>query len=105
MVSEIITSLQNLCIQFCALIDNYSLILRIISKEYSADNVTVTVEWTQQALYASYDVTVVPMVPIVLTGSTSCQLTIPYNMEYNLIVEATAPCRPNTNASILLKHG
>jgi hypothetical protein len=87
-----------------ALIGHYPPTLRIISKDYSADNVTVTVEWSQQA-YVTYNVTVVPMISIVFTGNTSCQLTIPYNMEYNLIVEATAPCRPNTTSSILLKHG
>jgi hypothetical protein len=87
-----------------ALVDHYSPTLRIISKDYSADNVTVTVEWTQQ-VYATYNITVVPMVSIVFTGSTSRRLTIPYNKKYNLTVEATAPCRPNTTASILLKHG
>ena len=84
--------------------DNYTPILRVISEEYSADNVTVTVEWTQQ-LYTTYNVTVVPPVPIVFTGSTSCQLTIPYNTDYNLTVEAAAPCRPNTPALIRLNYG
>ena len=93
------------CIYCYTLIDHYTLTLRVTSKEYSADNVTVTVEWTQQ-LYATYDVTVVPLVvPIVFTGSTSHKLTIPYNTEYNLTVEAAAPCGPNTTALIRLKCG
>jgi hypothetical protein len=106
-VSEAITSLLCLCIQLCALIGHNSLILRITSQEYSADNVTVTVEWTQRTLYATYHVTVLPMVPIDLesTGSTSCQLTISYNAEYNLTVDTTAPCRPNTAVLIRLKYG
>ena len=73
------------------------LTLRVISEEYSADNITVAVEWTQ-FMYATYDAMVVPPVPIVFTGSTSCQLIIPYNTEYNLTIEAVAPCRPNTTA-------
>ena len=72
--------------------------------KYSADNVTITMEWSQLA-YATYRVTVVPAVSIVITGSTRCQLTIPYNMEYTLTIEATAPCRPNTTALIRLKYG
>ena len=83
---------------------HYTPILRVFSEEYSADNITVTVEWTQQ-VYATYNVTVVPLVPIVFTGSTRCQLTIPYNTEYNLTVEAAAPCRANTTALIRLNYG
>ena len=79
--------------------------LRIVSVDYSADNVTVTVEWTQPAMYSTYTVTVVPLVPIVFTGSTSCRLTIPYNMEYNVTLNASAPCRPNTTDNIRLKYG
>ena len=87
------------------LIDHYTPTLWIASEDYSADNVTVTVEWNQPAVYSTYTVTVLPLVPIVFTGSTSCRLTISYNMEYNLTVEAAAPCRPNTTASIRLKYG
>ena len=77
--------------------------MKNISEYYSADNVTVTVEWTQ-LVHATYSVTVVPPVPIVFTGSISHQLTIPYNTEYNLTVEAAAPCRPNTTAFIRLNY-
>ena len=88
---------------YTPIIDRYPLTSRNTS-EYSADNVTVTVEWTQQ-VYTTYDVTVVPPVPIVFTESTSCQLTISYNTEYNLTVEAAAPCRPNTTALLRLNYG
>jgi hypothetical protein len=63
------------------------------------------VEWTQQELYATYNVAVVPLVSIVFTESISRRLTIPYNKEYNLTVEVTAPCRPTTTALIKLKYG
>ena len=84
--------------------DNYTLTMRDISAEYSANNITVTVEWPQQ-VHAMYDVTVVPSVPIVFTENTSCQVTIPYNTEYNLSVEAVAPCRPNTTTVTRLYYG
>ena len=96
-----------MCPLFILFIDHNSPILRIVSQDYSSDNVTVTMEWDQETVYSTYIVTVVPLVPIVFTGSTSCRLTIPYNTdhEYNLTVEAAAPCRPNTTASIRLKYG
>ena len=104
-MSELITPEHcSACIYCYTLIDDYTPTLRIVSKDVLAENITVTVEWTQQ-VYATYHVTVVPLVPIVLTGSTSCQLTIPYNMEYNLTVEATAPCRSNTTALIRIDYG
>ena len=83
---------------------NCTLTMRVISEEYLADNVTVTMEWTQQ-VHATYNVTVVPPVPIVSTGSTSCQLTIPYNTEYNFSIEAVAPCRSNTVTFSRLYYG
>ena len=45
------------------------------------------------------------MVPIVSPGSTSRQLTILYNTEYNLSVVAATPCRPNATANISLNYG
>ena len=92
--------------RYYAPIDHYTPTLRIVSEDYSASNVTVTVEWDQLTVYSTYTVTVVPLVPTVFTGSTSCRLKIPYNTEYNLTVEAAAPCRSNTStASIRLKYG
>ena len=95
--------IASIIILVYTLIDNYTLTLMDIS-EFSADNVTVTVEWIQQ-VYTTYDITVVPLVPIEFTGNTSCQLTIPYNTEFKLTVEAAAPCRPNTTAFITLNYG
>ena len=67
------------------------------------DTVTVTVEWTQP-VGAVYNVKILPSVTMLSTGSTN-QLTIPYNIEYNLTVETTAPCGTNTTALIRLKYG
>ena len=60
-------------------------------------------EWTQQ-VEAMYDVRVVPPAPIVFTGNTSCQLTLSYNIEYNLSVVAVTPCG-NAIAFTRLNYG
>ena len=86
------------------IIDHYVLTLWISSEEYSAANVTVTVEWTQ-LVGAVYYVRVVPLVPVVYTRDARYQLTIPYNTEYSFSIEAIIPCRPNTTADIELKYG
>ena len=82
----------------------YTPTLNISEKHYEADNITVTVQWVQQDS-VTYAIHVFPLVPIVVTASASHQLTIPYNTEYNLSVEAVTPCRPNATASIGLKYG
>ena len=86
-------------------IDQYTPTLRVTS-EYKADNITVIVEWTQQVA-ATYTVSVIPLALINFTGSTSRQLTISYNTEYNFSVEATvtAPCRVTATAFIILHYG
>ena len=79
--------------------------LHITSEECGTDDITVTVEWVQQAC-SVYNVSVSPLAPIVHYGrNTSCQLTIPYNIGHIFSVEAVAPCRPNTTAFIRLKYG
>ena len=77
--------------------------MRIVSEDYGVANVTVTVEWAQLE-GAVYIVKVLPSLAI--TRSTnSCQLIIPYNTEYNLSVEASAPCRLSTTALVELYYG
>ena len=77
--------------------------LRITSKVFRADNVTVTLEWSS-IFGASYIVKISPLMLVMHTGNTSHQLTIPYNAEYNLTVETVAPCG-NTTALMGLKYG
>ena len=77
--------------------------MQVISKDYSPDNVTVTVAWIQLA-GAMYDVGIVPLASIVSTGNVNCQLTVVYNTEYNLSVVAVTPCG-NATAFITLHYG
>ena len=78
--------------------------LHISSEEFQLDKVTITVEWVQQ-FNAIYKVKVMPapQVPIFFK-STSCQLTILYNTEYNLSVEAFDLCK-NATSMIGLNYG
>ena len=85
-------------------IDQYSPMLGITSEEYEADNVSVTVEWSQQ-MGVVYTVRILPPVPIMFIGNTSLHLTVLYNTEYNLSVVAAAPCRVSITAFIGLNYG
>ena len=85
------------------IIDQYTPTLFNISEEYSADNITVTVEWAKLA-GISYNVRVSPSVPMTYNGSTSLQLLLQYNTEYNLSVVADAPCGDNATAAVVTLH-
>ena len=77
--------------------------MSILEQHYEPDNVTVTVEWTQQ-MGAMYDVKISPLVPIIITGNTSRQLMVLYNTEYNLSVVAITHCG-NATDLITLNYG
>jgi hypothetical protein len=78
------------------------------SEEYGVDNVTVTVEWTQQVQAGdliSYTVIVSPSVPIIYNGNTSLTVVLEYNVEYDLSVEADIQCESSATAFITLNYG
>ena len=83
----------------------YTPILRVSDKHYETDVVIVTVEWTPQEGVLRYTTSVSPLTSIAVTGNSSRQLTISYNTDYNLSVEAAPPCRPNPTAVIAFKYG
>ena len=76
----------------------------ISDERYEVDDVIVTVEWTPQE-GVTYTTSVSPLTSITITGSSSSQLTISYNTNYNFSVEAAPPCRPNPTAVITLNYG
>ena len=105
-------------IYYDQLIDQYTPSIQVILEEYEIDNVTVTVhvEWTQQAQagdIASYNVSVLPQVPVinngsnVFNGSTTVMLTLEYDLEYNLTIETRvhSACESSATASITLYYG
>ena len=65
----------------------------------------MTVEWAI-LVGATYTALVSPLVPIECNGSTSSlQMLLQYNTEYNLSVVAVAPCGDNATAVITLHYG
>jgi DNA-directed RNA polymerase subunit K/omega len=79
-------------------LDHYTPTLLVALEEFSANNITVTVEWDQQ-VGATYYVRVFPRVPF--PGN---QLVLQYNTQYNLSVVASTPCTIST-AMIELNYG
>ena len=77
--------------------------MSILDQHYEPDNVTVTVEWTQQ-LGAMYNVKISPLAPVIINGSSSRQLIVLYNTEYNLSVVAITHCL-NATDLITLHYG
>ena len=61
-----------------------------ISEEFRADDITVTLELSGESR-VPYSVSVVPQVDVVVTGSTIVQLTVLYNIQYNVSI-ATSLC-------------
>ena len=82
------------------------LVMVSTSEEYRANNVKVIVEWMKQE-DVSYNVSIVPQIPIISTGTTSIHLTVLYNTEYNMSVEATSLCqnRESTHIQLSLFYG
>ena len=89
------------------IIGQYTPTLFNISEEYSADNVTVTVEWAT-LVGATYKATISPLVPITLIdneNTSSAQLVLQYSMEFNLSVVAVLPCGANATTVVTLNYG
>ena len=74
-------------------------------EEFSVNNVTVTVEWTQQ-VGAVYNTTVSPpvLVPVIFNGGSNLQLLLEYNTEYSLSVIVVTPCG-NVTTFTTLNYG
>ena len=85
-------------------IDLYTPRLEIISKQFGADNVMVTVEWTEQSA-VNYTTRILPSAIEVISNSQQAQLILLYNTSYNFSVEAYAPCRPNATGFIEFYYG
>ena len=88
-------------------IDQYTLMVHT-SEEYSAENVTVTMhmEWLQQLeTVCNVSVHVLPPAPSMINGSSSVQLVLEYNTEYNLSVVAVGPRGVSATAVIALNYG
>ena len=75
--------------------------MRIVKEHYEAENVTVTMEW-DQPVHVTHGYSI-PLAPLMFTGSTSIQLTLQYNTEYNLIISVA--CRETVTVPSALNYG
>ena len=55
---------------------------------YETDNILVVLDWTSEN-GVSYNVTAIPHVAVVFNASTSVQLALHYNTQYNVSILAT----------------
>ena len=78
--------------------------IAVTSEEFGADNITVTVKWTQEE-GVTYQIIVVPQIPINFTGESSIQLILLYNINYNLRVETALPCQRQAHSHVQLFYG
>ena len=62
-----------------------------ISEKFGSDHIIVTLELSGESR-VSYSVSAVPHVDVVVTGRTSVQLTVPYNIQHNVSI-TTSLCR------------
>lgn len=76
------------------------------SEEYRADRVTVTVDWTQEAvLYNITIINIIPEVPVYYIGRTQVNLTLMYNTKYNMSLQAASVCENRVAGHLQLFYG
>ena len=76
----------------------------ITATEYGLDNVTVSIDWNQE-VGVSYNISTFPSATITFKRSTGAELTVAYNIEYILKLQANTSCRNNATASLVLNYG
>ena len=84
---------------------------QILSEYFKDNGVTVTIEWTEESFHYLYIIiiNVMPqpaMEPIISIGSTTAQLNVLYDVEYNVTITAVPLCgRNNVTSTIQLLYG
>ena len=66
---------------------------------YEADNVLVMLDWAPED-GVSYSVTTIPPVAVVFNASTSVQLVLHYNTQYNVSILATLCGQSDTTITV-----
>ena len=68
-----------------------------LTKEYfENDGTSITLEWTRTDSTYSYQVAVIPNLPLNFSTSTKVQIKFPYNSLHNVSVEASSCGQHNT---------
>ena len=66
----------------------------------------VMLEWTQREEKVTYAVNISPQTPrTVFSGNTSVWLTLLYNTNYSVNVEAALPCQRQARGHVVLYYG
>lgn len=65
----------------------------ILSEQFEADGVIVTLEWAEDNTLYSYNVSVSPWLEVVFIGRVRVQLKVPYNSHHIVSVAALPPCQ------------
>ena len=85
--------------------------MNIASQQYGAHDITVTISLTLAQRYASHNISVIPPVsPVPITSTLdgvthNIQLTLLYNVKYNLSVEVSVLCREKMITRFNLYYG
>ena len=78
--------------------------MKITSEHYGANDVQVSVKLAQRK-YMTCNASILPHVSMNFNGNTSFQVTLLYNMKYNLSVEGKALCRETRITHMELHYG
>ena len=77
--------------------------VKVDSEKFKSENVTIILKWAQGD-NEFHNVSVYPYVPIHYIGSTTIELTLLYNVQYNVSIVAYL-CEYNTTDVIKLLYG
>ena len=84
----------------CITSDTSNSSVKITSEQYRVDNVQVSAKYIMTC-----NVSILPQMPVYFNGSTSFQVTLLYNVKYNLSVECKVLCRDNMTTHVELHYG
>ena len=76
----------------------------IVSEELSANNISVTVEWTLEE-GVEYNISVIPLAPVAIIENFIVQLILLYNTEYNVSLETFTACQREASSVVQLFYG
>lgn len=77
----------------------------ISTERYWAHDISVTISLKLPQRYTSYNVSILPWVPINSTVDGINRVTLLYNVKYNISVEVKVHCRDNMITSFYLHYG
>ena len=102
------TSVAHLFLNIIDLAVNIS--SQVLSEKFKNNGVTVTIEWTEESSHYLYNIiNVMPqpaMEPVFSIGSTTAELNVLYDVEYNVTITAIPLCgRKNVTSTIQLLYG